>query len=399
MTKHHGDGTIFQTPNGTWKAQLTIGHRPNGTRIRVTRTRKTKTEAQRALNDLRTSHATGRLTDGRNITLRDHITNWLELHAPLTCRQTTLEGYRYVINRYVSAKLKNRRLTDIKPNDIAAELKRLTDSGISTNTCKQVRALLSRCMEIAIRHELINSNPVRVIPVPKPHRYDIPNRVKDPLTREETEELIPRLPDDLAIIVTIAVHTGMRRGEILGLKWSDIDTNRRTIDVQRSLCEARRQRPDGTAATALTVNKPKTRNSQRTITMTATAATALHTQRRNQNAQRLRVGIHWTDDDWVFTTDTGQPVNPNGVSRRFRAALKRLGHRHLRFHDLRHTTVHLMFDAGVPLESVTQAVGHSSIAITKDIYARYIPKLTERAFDTLSDYLQTPPTQIGIRGA
>lgn len=399
MTKRHGDGTVFQTAKGSWKAQLTIGQRPNGTRIKITRTRTTKTEAVRALNDLRTIHAAGRFTDGRNVTLRDHIENWLGFHAPLTCRQTTVDGYRYVIDRYVSAQLKNRRLTDIKPSDIATEIKRLTDSGMSLTTCKQVRALLSRCMELAIKLELITNNPVRVIPVPKPTHFDSPSRVKEALTRDEASLLIPQLPDDLAIIVTIAVHSGMRRGEILGLKWSDIGPGDTTINIERSLCEARRQRPDGTGATALTVNKPKTRNSRRTITTTDALRAALRTQRRRQAAQRLRAGEQWCNDGWVFTTDTGKPVNPNGVSRRFRTALARIGHRHIRFHDLRHTTAHLMLEAGVPLESVTQALGHSSITITKDIYASSVPKLAERAFDTLGDYLRDPPKTITTQHA
>ena len=210
----------------------------------------------------------------------------------------------------------------------------------------------------------------------------------EPLTKDEAQGLInDTKTHPIGSIIQISIATGMRRGETLGLKWSDINFDTSEVKIQRSLKEHRTKQVDGSWKTSIGEDDVKTRNSRRTLTFGASSIMVLKMERHKQQLQKMVAGNAWQETGYVFTNDIGGPLNPNGVSKRFSKLLTRMGHRHIRFHDLRHTTAVLLLVAGIPLEQVSQLLGHSSIAITKDIYAPYVPALSNMAIAKMEEVL------------
>ena len=181
-------------------------------------------------------------------------------------------------------------------------------------------------------------------------------------------------------LFAVAATTGLRQGELLGLSWSDVelDGTQPTLTVRRSLARAE-------GRNKYMLAEPKTAKSRRTIELGSTAARALHRQKARQAADKLAFGPDlWQDvDSLVFTDEVGRPLRPWAVTKTFAAALKRLGLPHVRFHDLRHGAASLMLSQGVPLKLVSEQLGHSSIAITSDVYAHLDRESKRAAADAL----------------
>jgi integrase len=262
--------------------------------------------------------------------------------------------------------------------------------GLSTNTRKRVRGVLSVIFSQAERLELIPSNPVKRTTTPA-RQFGEPTQVREPLTPDEARTLLGSLTDHrLEAIVLIGLLLGLRRGEILGLKWTDLDPETQTLTVRRTLKEGSRYLKDGTGLTAPRFDGPKTRNSARTIPYPSAVAHALERQRSRQATWRLRAGESWQGSDLIFSNQLGGALWPSNVGQQWNRFLKSIGMRHLRLHDLRHSTATLMLETGVPLEAVSQTLGHSSLVITKDIYAGYVPALINKATAQLATELLGP---------
>ncbi len=171
----------------------------------------------------------------------------------------------------------------------------------------------------------------------------------------------------LHLPILIAVSVGLRRGEALGLKWSDVSFVKNTLTVARSL------QPD------LTFVAPKTAAGHRTVHMPADLAEALRHHKVEQNERRLAAGEGYKDQGLIFSDIAGGPWKPASIATLFRTIAKRAALGHLRFHDLRHTCASLLIDAGFPITTVAQIMGHASAAVTASIYAHAIPKTSEDA--------------------
>jgi integrase len=167
---------------------------------------------------------------------------------------------------------------------------------------------------------------------------------------------------------------GLRQGEILGLRWSDVDVETSTLRVAQAL-----QRVNG----RLEFVEPKSRRSRRTIPMPPTVARALRAHRSRQLEERIAVGPRWRESDLVFTTSIGTPLDSRNVTRRFQAALERASLPRLRFHDLRHTAASLMLAQGVPARVVMETLGHSQISLTMNTYSHVVPALQREAADRM----------------
>jgi integrase len=174
---------------------------------------------------------------------------------------------------------------------------------------------------------------------------------------------------------------GLRQGEILGLRWSDVDLEAATIRVTQAL-----QRVNG----RLDFVEPKSQSSRRTIPLPATVARALRAHRSRQLEERLAAGARWRESDLVFTTSVGTPLDCRNVTRRFQAALEGAGLPRLRFHDLRHTAASLMLAQGVPPRVVMETLGHSQISLTMNTYSHVIPALQREAADRMEAIFSKP---------
>jgi integrase len=200
-----------------------------------------------------------------------------------------------------------------------------------------------------------------------------------PLTPEEVRGLLAGIRGDRheALYIT-AIATGLRQGESLGLKWSDVDLDRGEIVVRHAL-----QRIDGRP----TLVEPKTHRSRRTVGLPTLATEALRAQRVRQLEERLKAGVFWNEEDYVFATQTGLPLHPSNVTHGFQKTLGRLGLRRQRLHDLRHCCASLMLSQGLTLKDVMETLGHSQISLTANTYAHLYPERRREVADRMDAVL------------
>ena len=182
-----------------------------------------------------------------------------------------------------------------------------------------------------------------------------------------------------APLFRLMLGTGLRRGEALALRWSDVDLNGGALRVRGSL---------GRTSAGLSVDAPKTEKSRRFVTLPRSAVEVLRGQRVRQAEERLRAGIAWTDCGLVFTTESGTPLEPRNVLRRFQTVAGRLGLEGVGLHTLRHSAASFLLAAGTHTKVVQEHLGHSSYAITADIYSHVAPAQAREAADRLDEAIQ-----------
>jgi integrase len=220
-------------------------------------------------------------------------------------------------------------------------------------------------------------NPTKAVSPPKPSK----NEMKA-LTREEANQLLEALQGHFLWLPTfLAVTSGMRRGELLGLKWDDIDWDKRTLTVKRSLKQSKGQ---------ISLEKPKTRYSLRTITLSDIVISALRVHKRAQAEERLRLGSIYTDRGLVLPAPGGGFLAPDTLSTNFATYIRRHPNlAKLRFHDLRHTHASLLLQAGENAKVVSERLGHASVAFTLDTYGHLLPGMEAGAASKIDEIFES----------
>jgi integrase len=228
-----------------------------------------------------------------------------------------------------------------------------------------------------VKWSLIPRNPADDVKAPTPTPKEM-----HPLSAEEARRLLDAARDDrFEAFYVLAVHTGMRRGELLGLKWDDVDLENATVRVRRTLT-----RIDNGCRLAL--GPPKNKKSRRTVRLTERAVEALRSHLERQLAEIEALGDLYKDQGLVFTTEAGTLINPSNLRQRSLAPLlKRAGLPQITFHDLRHTCASLLFQKNVHPKFVQELLGHASVSITLEIYSHMLPGMGGEAADAMEDVL------------
>jgi integrase len=258
--------------------------------------------------------------------------------------------------------------------------------GKSVSTINGARRVLFQLCKYATRQELMMFNPVsKTDPLKQDPKK---SNVQAHWNRDEAKRALEvSVGTPLDLFVHLAIFTGMRRGEVLGLKWSDIDLSEGTLSVERTLKEERIFTPEGLGTTHLVTGDPKTISGFRKLAIQGPLVNAFMRHKEAQIRLQETAGEEWVNTDFVLTSSVGTPWNPSNLSTRFRKFLKDNDLRRIRIHDMRHTAAHLSLEGDVRLEAVSQALGHSRIEITKNTYARKVPKLAIDFSNGLAEYL------------
>ncbi len=385
--RSRGEGSVYKTAEGRWRGAAAWTE-PDGTVRRRVVSGKTAAEARDKLDGLRREVRQGvPIPRGKAAIVAEYLTQWTERDRVRVRPSTWLVREQHVRLWLIPA-LGRIALVRLTAGDVERALVEFMKAGrpraeggtegrgrrpaVSPLTIRHVRATLRHALSDAERDGLVVRNAAAQARPPR-----VPYTPIAYLTPEQVRRLLDVTHDDeLGPLYALAVSTGLRLGELLGLEWSDLDFGSGTLSVRRSLALA----ADGGYA----LGETKTAKSRRTVPLPATARLALQRQRVRQAERRLAAGSSWQDRQGLAFTDVvGRPWAPPHVSRAFVRAVQAAGLPRARFHWLRHTFATLALAQGVGLATVSDALGHSGVAITAQHYAAVTPGLQREAADAI----------------
>ena len=365
-------GYIERRNKDTWRVVMEVAPDPitGRRRRRKVTVRGTKRDARRALTEARSLRDHGIDIEPSRITLAEYLERWLRDYAEPNVAPSTLKRYRGIC-RVVAESLGELRLQALRPAHIQAMYSHLRERPLAPRTILHHHRVLKEALRHAVGWQLIERNPADAVSAPRAQRKEMQS-----LDTDGVERLLDACEDgDQRRLICTAVFTGLRLGELLGLRWDDLDLEARTATVRRT---AQYLGPDGVKLRA-----PKTARSRRTISLSPSTVALLREHRVAQNERRLRLGPAYEDQGMVFAAPDGKLVAPYAVSGSFRRLASALGLAGFRFHDLRHTSATLALKAGVPAKIVSDRLGHASVAFTLDTYAHVLPDQQRRAADLM----------------
>ncbi|MBI5493758.1 MAG: site-specific integrase [Deltaproteobacteria bacterium] len=349
-----GEGGVYQRPDGLWSAQLSLGYDGNGGRLRRTLYGQSKRDVQAKLRALQTDADVGTLVAPERLTVSQFLSRWLD-SAKQTIRATTAARYRALIRVSVGPHIGGIPVQKLQPLQVQALYAKLEAAGLAPSTRRQVHAILHRAFAQAVRWGNMVRNPCDAVDKPR-----VPKHRVDALKPEEVAKLAEAASGDrLAALYVLALSTGMRQGELLGLQWSDVDLPGRAVVVRHSLEEI---------AGKLRLSETKSGKVRR-VDLDAHTVDALREHRKRMLAEGH-------PGPWVFPDTEGNPLRKSNLVRRsFKPLLKRAGLPDIRFHDLRHAAATLMLLQGVNPKVVQERLGHAQLTITLDVYGHVLPTM------------------------
>ena len=367
-------GHIRRKGQHSWQITLDIGNGPDGRRRRVYETVKGgKKDAQRRLHELIVGLEKGVYTPPGRLTLAELFHQWLVGYCKTNCQLRTQEGYQSIIEHHLIPALGHIQLKHLHPQAIQGYYSKACEK-LSAQTVHHHHRVLSEVLKWAVRQGYLANNPCSVVDPPAPREK--PMRT---LTPGEVEVLLDNAQDSYYYpIVYTAVSSGLREAELLALRWRDIDLDFLSISVNRALYKRRG---------LCEFKEPKSAHSRRRVAMTPKLALFLREYRAERERLYRELGKELTLDDLVFTSVRLEPLNPSVLTHNFAKIAKRAGLENVRFHDLRHTFASLMLLRGAKPKVISEALGHSSVAFTMDVYSHIIEGMQSDAMALLDEVL------------
>jgi integrase len=376
MRQANGRSSIYQGKDGRWHGRVTVGVRDDGKPDRRHVERKTRTAVVEAVRKLEKEREAGKVRKpGQRWTVAQWLTHWVESIAPLAVNENTMVGYGVAVRKHLIPGLGAHRLDRLEPEHIERFYRAMQDKGSKAGTAHQVHRTFRTALNEAVRRGHLTENPVRLAKAPKVAEEEV-----EPYTVAEVQQLL-RAADKRRNSArwAVALALGLRQGEALGLKWSDIDLDGAILWVRRSrrrpqfahgcgdtcgrkagYCPQRRRTNPETADT-------KSRAGRRAVGLPTQLVDLLRKHRETQQAERVAAGDKWTEEGWLFATSTGRGTSTRTDYDEWKQLLKTAGVRDGRLHDARHTAATVLLILGVPERAVMGLMGWSSTSMA----ARY----------------------------
>jgi len=397
-------GHLEQRGKNVWKIVLELGEDANGKRVRSAPTfYGTKTQAEEEMVRLLRQLQTGTYVDQGRMTVKQFLEHWLVSYAKPTVGERTYERYEAIVRLHLIPNLGRHKLSKLRPLHISAyyadalengrvvrkrkeepkpkkkdedpkaekqdEDPKPVDRSLSPQTVIHHHRVLREALKQAVRWRMLAVNPADAVKPPQARRPEI-----RALDEAGAIELLRSLEGTrFHLPALLAVGTGMRRGELLGLRWQDVDLKAGKLAVRQNLQQTR---------SGLLFKSPKTAKGQRSISLMPSTVVALRKHKSQQAKLRLEKGPAYQDKDLVLCEDDGHPWAPDTFSAQWRKALTARS-QDVRFHDLRHTHATLLLRQGVHPKVVSERLGHSTISITLDTYSHVMPDMQDKAVEKL----------------
>lgn len=354
MAKKRSDGEgslYFSESENTWIAEVTL---PDGRRKKK-RNKKQQVVKEWLLGYRNLLKEDSPLVDER-ITLAEFLAKFLEDTAKHTLKPKTYSTYKWLIEKHVIPEIGRIKLASLKPHHLQKLYGDKIDSGLSKKTVLHIHSVIRRALNEAIKWGLINNNPCSAVTPPRAEKS-----IPEVWSIEQAQEFLQAVREHRwYTIYLIALTTGARRGEILGLEWENIDFDRKTVSIQKTVSEI---------SGKPVIGKPKTKRSRRKISLPDIVIDAL---------KELGGGT-----GFVFTTSNNTPITPRNLLRHYYSVLDELDIPRIRFHDLRHTAATILLTKDVHPKKVQELLGHSSITLTLDTYSHVIKGIHSEAAEKM----------------
>ena len=370
-------GHIRRRGKDSWAVVINLGRDP------LTRKRRQlwrsvkgrKRDAEALLAQLIHQRDTGIDQPPGKIALGEFLERWLVQHAVPNVAPATLNQYQWAIRRRIAPVLGAIPLTKLRPAHIQEFYARVQAEGLSAKSTLHLHRLLREALQHGVLWQVLSRNPAAAVESPRPRRYE-----PIMLSVEDSRRVLTVAQETpLGALIHTALMTGLRRGELLGLRWRDLDFDGATLHVQ--------QTAQWLAGRGWEFREPKTSRSRRPVALASVTIDVLKEHRRKQLEERLALGPGYQDFDLAFASPAGTPTDPAGLRRKWKRIAAAAGLPTLRFHDLRHAHATLMLVSGVHPKVVSERLGHSTVAITMDTYSHVLPHIQSEAAQGLERLL------------
>lgn len=379
-------GHLEKRNKNSWRIVIEIGRDPQtGKRKRISRSVKgNKKQAEKVMHRLLHELEQGTYIEPSEFTLGDYLRRWLEDYCRINLAPSTFASYEIIVIKHLVPALGNIPLAKLQPMHLQQyysralkEGRRDGKGGLSSRTVRYHHTVLREALQHAVKWQVVVRNVADAVEPPRVRQPEMaalnPNDVMILLKAVQNHQ-------DYAIIFT-AIYTGMRRGELLGLRWNDVDLDAGVARIRQTLQKLQGQ--------GFIFREPKTKKSRRQITLSVGVVNLLKELRKKQAQNRLLLGNRYQNNDLVFCNNDGTPIDPSKFSKRFRYLADKHGFTNIRFHDLRHTHATILLTQGVHPKVVQERLGHESITITMDTYSHILPGLQEEAMKKFDEAMQS----------
>lgn len=362
-------GPLIERGPGKWLIRVYLGREQDGKRKYYSKTvHCTKKEAQKFLTEKLHEHDRGRMVRPSRKTMREFLLDWIDRGKP-GIQERTRDSYRWIITQYILPTLGGRRLDQLGPFEIQELYTSMSERGLAPRTVRYTHSILRSALGQAMRWRMIGGNPADLVELPAKACREM--RALTPT--EATRFLKVVGGDRWEVLWELLLVTGLRPGEALGLKWADVDWDGRRLRIQRTLARGDDHK--------WRLVEPKTERSRRSVVVPPSSMESLKRHRAQQAEERLGMGSDYHGDlNLVFANRRGEPLDHRSIMRRhFKPLVSAAGLDPLRPYDLRHTCATLLLAGGEHPKVVAERLGHSSTAMTMDVYSHVLPDMQEAA--------------------
>ena len=374
----NGEGSIYRRKDGRWVGQYTVQTADGAKYCYIYG--KTRQKVAEKLTKAMADRDGGLVFDAGTMTLGEYLDPWLSDSVRDTVRQNTLDDYAYIVRKHIKPTLGRVKLKNLTPAHVRGLYREKLDSGLSNRTVNYIHVTLHKALKQAVNDALIPRNVTDAVKAPRPVKKEV-----QAMDRDQVRAFLEVSKGDrLEALYIVAVTTGLRQGELLGLHWTDIDLEGGVLAVRRALVAGSAGSKAGARFDA-----PKNNKSRRTVKLTASAVEALKHHKAAQNEERLKLGSLWEHHGLVFPNRVGKPMDHNNLYRRdFKKMLKKAElPGTFRFHDLRHTCATLLLLKNVNPKVVQELLGHATISQTLDTYSHVLPTMQDAATNAMESAL------------
>ena len=327
----------------------------------------TRRDAERLLRQRLQEVEQGSFVSRSDVTVRQYLENWLETYGQTNLEPSTVRGYTEKFHSYIFETIGGVRLTDLRPEHVDQVYAGMMGRGLSAQTVLHTHRALNRALVLAVRSRRISHNPLSMVTPPRVRKTSPPMWSIDQMRTF----LAAAGAEDLREWFELALYTGLRRSEMAGLKWENVDLGAGLLRVVAKRVVVPRVGP--------VVGTPKTDRSRRRLSLSPEAVAIFHRQRDRQDVQRAQAGELWQDTGYVFTNGVGDPVDPGIATKAFTRIVRQTGLPKMTLRDMRHAHATLLLLDNVHLKVVSERLGHSTVTVTADIYSHVLPEMDQEA--------------------